>query len=297
MEIRELVWFTTLAETQHVTLASERLNVSQPTLSRALARLERRLGVRLFDRRQNRLHLNKYGEIFRAHALRAANDMSLAEDRIRSLVDPESGLISLGFLHSFGGWLVPGLMSGYLAEVPRARFDLRGAAADTVVDDVRHGRADVGLVGPQPVADDVAWFALGREDLCLSVPRNHQLARRKSVRIEELAAEPFVVLQPSYGLRQVGDRLCHRAGFQPNIVCETTELTTVIALIAAGIGIALTTTNQTHTSGQDAVAEVPIEDVDAFREYGLVSRPGGPTGQAAQRFLEFAKSSRYASDA
>jgi len=129
------------------------------------------------------------------------------------------------------------------------------------------------------------------------VPRNHQLARRKSVRIEELAAEPFVVLQPSYGLRQVGDRLCHRAGFQPNIVCETTELTTVIALIAAGIGIALTTTNQTHTSGQDAVAEVPIEDVDAFREYGLVSRPGGPTGQAAQRFLEFAKSSRYASDA
>src|SRR5262245_19361515 len=103
VELRELEWFTTLAETEHVTVASARLNISQPTLSRALARVERRLGVRLFDRRQNRLRLNKYGEIFQAHALRAMSEINRGEERIAALIDPERGVISLGFLHSFGG--------------------------------------------------------------------------------------------------------------------------------------------------------------------------------------------------
>lgn len=288
MEIRELTWFTTLAETEHVTAASEQLNVSQPTLSRALARLERRLGVQLFDRRQNRLHLNKYGEIYRAHALRAANDMHVAEDRIRSLTDPDAGVITLGFLHSYGGWLVPRMMRSYLRRVPRARFDLRGAAADSVADDVRRGRIDLGVVGPRPIADDLRWDELGRERLTLSVPAGHPLAGHERINLSDLEDEVFVALKPEYGLRQVGDELCDRAGFRPTIACETTELSTMLGLVAAGIGIALTPAARTRFFEVGTIVDVPISDDSAFRAYGVVSRPQGPGGRAAQRFLDFA---------
>ena len=118
MELRELEWFVVLAETEHVTIAAAQLNISQPTLSRALSRLERRLGVRLFDRQQNRLRLNKYGEIFQAHAMRAMNEIAQANERITTLVDPERGLVSLGFLVSFGTWLVPELLAEYPGAVP-----------------------------------------------------------------------------------------------------------------------------------------------------------------------------------
>ena len=111
MQLRELEWFTTLAETEHMTEASLRLNVSQPTLSRALARLERKLGVKLFDRHRNGLQLNKYGEIFQAHAVRAMNEIDRGEERIATLVDPLRGSVSLGFVHSFGGWLIPDLLN------------------------------------------------------------------------------------------------------------------------------------------------------------------------------------------
>src|ERR687891_2674828 len=128
MELRELEWFTTLAETEHMTEASLCLNVSQPTLSRALARLERKLGVKLFDRHHNGLRLNKYGEIFQAHALRAMSELDRGEERIVTLVDPERGSVSLGFVHSFGGWLVPDLLHRYRKLAPSTSFELRGGA-------------------------------------------------------------------------------------------------------------------------------------------------------------------------
>jgi LysR family transcriptional activator of glutamate synthase operon len=129
MQLRELEWFNTLAETESVTAAALQLHISQPTLSRALARLERRLGVQLFDRHQNRLWLNKYGEIFQAHARQAMSELDRGEERIATLVDPERGSVSLGFGHSFGGWLVPDLLERYRRLAPSTSFQLRGGAS------------------------------------------------------------------------------------------------------------------------------------------------------------------------
>lgn len=176
MEIRELQWFVALAESEHVTSAAERLNIAQPTLSRAIARLEKRVGVPLFDRQQNRLRLNKYGEVFRAHVVRAISEIDRAEQRIATLVDPDTGTIALGFLHSYGSWLVPELLAGYRRIAPATTFELRGSAADAVVDGVRHGRLDLGITSPRPAGDDLVWTPLQDEPLCLLVPAGHRLA-------------------------------------------------------------------------------------------------------------------------
>ena len=136
MQLRELEWFTTLAETQHMTEASTRLNISQPTLSRALGRLERKLGVQLFDRHQNRLRLNRYGEIFQSHALRAISELDRGEEHIATLVDPDRGSVSLGFMNSLGGWFIPDLLNRYRRHAPSTSFELRGGASAAMVDDV-----------------------------------------------------------------------------------------------------------------------------------------------------------------
>lgn len=290
MQLRELEWFTTLAETGHMTSAAEQLNISQPTLSRALSRLERKLGVQLFDRRQNRLQLNKYGEIFRAHAVRAMNELEQGAERIATLVDPDRGVVSLGFLHSFGGWLIPQLLDRYRDLAPHTSFELRGDASDAVVDDVRHGRIDIGFVAPEPSADDLLWIPLGREQLCLGIPQGHPFEGRQAIAVTDLAQEPMVALKVGYGLRQVLDRLCREAGFTPRIEIEVTELSTLRALVAAGMGVAVVPAAQPgHRSATPTVA---FRDPAVFREYGAVIRPYGPSGRAARRFLEFVSATR-----
>jgi len=285
MEVRELEWFVVLAKTENVTSAAVQLHISQPTLSRALARTERRLGVKLFDRQQNRLHLNKYGEIFQTHVMRAMKELELGEERIRTLIDPDRGVVSLGFLHSFGGWLVPSLMDRYRAVAPATAFELMGGAADAIADAVRNSRIDIGFVAPQPVADDLAWIPLGREPLCLEVPEGDELEGREDISIAEIAARPMLALGQEYGLRHVVDRLFDAEGLIPQITIEATELSTLRALVRHGGGIAIVPVPPGGLLSASTM--IHIRDAGAFRYYGAVTRLYGPTGSAARSFLEF----------
>ncbi|MFI6310107.1 LysR substrate-binding domain-containing protein [Nocardia fusca] len=288
MEVRELEWFLTLTSTANVTNAAAELHISQPTLSRALGRIERRLGVQLFDRHQNRLHLNKYGEIFQAHVERAVKELAQGEERIKTLIDPERGVVSLGFLHSFGGWLIPSLMDRYRADSPGITFELEGGPADSIVEAVRTGRLDIGFVAPEPVADDLVWIPLGREHLRLEVPDGDEWEGREEVTIAEIAQRPMLALGPHYGLRHVVDQLFRTAGLTPQITIEATELSTLRALVRHGSGIAIVPVPPGDLVSSTTM--IPISDADAFRHYGAITRRHGPTGAAARAFLRFSAS-------
>jgi DNA-binding transcriptional LysR family regulator len=296
VEFRELHWFTTLAECQHVTEAALQLNISQPTLSRAVARLERRLGVHLFNRHQNRLHLNRYGEVFCTHALRAIGEISTAEQRIASLIDADKGTIALGFRHSFGGWLVPDLLQAYRSVAPATTFELRGYAADVVVAEVRNRSLDIGLTSPRPAGDDLRWLPMLEERLKLLVSEAHPLAGRAEVGAAELGDEGFVVFPRVFGVRQVADRLCFEAGFKPRVVIEGTELSTVQALVAAKLGIAIVPESRPNGRLYPGTVEVPLSDPGARRPIGMVTIADGPAAPAARRFCTFVADRVHASD-
>ncbi|MFE0020149.1 LysR family transcriptional regulator [Amycolatopsis sp. NPDC059021] len=289
MDVRELTWFTTLAETEHVTDAAAALNIAQPTLSRAVARLERRLGTPLFDRTGHRLRLNQYGQVFRAHALKALGELSAAEHRIATLIDPEQGTVSLAFLHSFGTWLIPELISTYRESVPRAHFLLRGDAADSILADLRRGHVDLIVTSPEPTGSDVDWTPIGVERLCVAVPAGHRLARRKKVSLAEFAEEDFIALQPEFGLRQITDQLCRRAGFTPRITFESTELATIQGLVAAGLGVAIMPTPRGEPS-PDAPVRLRLSDLQAQRTVGVAALGGRHQAPAIARFHEFVRS-------
>lgn len=117
-------WYITLAELQNVTAAADQLRLAQPALTRMLARLERRLGVQLFDRHGKRLALNPFGRIFYQHARRAQLELDSARRAIDDLANPAEGEIRLGFLHTFGPTLIAGLIAGFATTSPHVRFVL-----------------------------------------------------------------------------------------------------------------------------------------------------------------------------
>ena len=276
-------WFLTLAELQHVTAAAQQLHIAQPTLTRMLARLERRLGVALFDRHGRRLSLSTYGRIFYEHARRAQSELDSARREIEDLSNPAAGEIRLGFLGSFGSIVVPRLIAGFTAVSPSVTFMLEEGAAESISDRVLAGFVDVGVVSPRPQQPTLAWRSLFRQRLGVAVPRDHRLMGVAAVSMTDLADEPFVAMHPGFGMRRLLDELCAAAQFQPRIVLESANLITTAGLVAAGLGISLTPIDGSeHAPG---VSVLRLADADAYRDIGMIWDSARPLSRAARDFI------------
>ena len=283
VSIDDLRTFVAVAQDEHVTSAAGRLHLSQPAVSRAVARLEDQFGVKLFDRPGHRVRLNAFGRALLGHAQRIVAQFEAARGEIVALRDPHAGPVRIGFLHSLGTWLVPDLIRAFRAVEPNVEFVLRQATSDAVAQMLLDGEVDVVLASARPPLDEpVGWHELLRERLALAVPPEHRFAGRRRMRLAEAAAEPFVTVSPSSEFRQITDRLCRQAGFAPTIAFESDELSTARALVAAGLGVAIVpvtpVTAVTPVGAAGAVApaapvvagtSVALSDTGAGRPLGL----------------------------
>lgn len=284
MHLDELQWFVVLAETEHVTDAAAELGISQPTLSRALARVEEQVGVPLFDRVHRRLRLNAYGRILLEHARRSISEIHTATERIAELRDPDTGTVRLAFLHSQAGWFVPDLLRRFRNEAPLVRFELFQGAAHQIVERLANGGADLAITSPRP--EGFRWRGMYMERLCLAVPRDHRFARRSRIRLADAGAEPFVALAPDFGLRQLTDELWAEAGISPPVVFEAMEIPTMEGLVAAGFGVAVVPVPRPERA-EPGAAYIPLSESSARRQIGLTWNADRPLPPAAERLAEF----------
>ncbi|TDO18319.1 DNA-binding transcriptional LysR family regulator [Mycobacterium sp. BK086] len=285
MHLEELQWFVVLAETEHVTDAAAELGVSQPTLSRALTRIEDKAGAPLFDRVGRRLHLNEYGRIMLEHARRSVAEVQTAVDRIAALRDPDTGRVRLAFLHSLANWYVPEQLRRFRESAPRIAFDLFQGPAHEVAQRIADGGADIAITSPRPDPATVVWHRLYVERLCLAVPVAHRFATRSRVSLSAAADEPFVALEKPLGLRLLTDDLWAEAGIDPEIVFEASEIPTMEGLVAAGFGVAVVPVPRDAADAR--VVHVPLSNSRAKREVGVAWGSDRPLGPPAERFVEF----------
>jgi DNA-binding transcriptional LysR family regulator len=285
VNLEELYWFVVLAETEHVTEAAAELQVSQPTLSRALARLERDAGAPLFDRVNRRLRLNAYGEIMLEHAKRSIAEMRSATERIAALRDPDTGRVRLAFLHSLANWYVPEQLRRFRESAPSIGFDLFQGPSHEITQRVLDGQADIAITAPRPELAGIVWRRLYVDQLCLAVPRGHRLAGRAKVRLSAAAGEPFIALGQQAGLRQLTDQLLADDDVDPDIVFEATEIPTVEGLVAAGFGVAVVPVPR--DGGTSKAVHVPLSNAGAKRDVGLAWDRERTLPPPAQRFVDF----------
>jgi LysR family transcriptional activator of glutamate synthase operon len=285
VHLEELQWFVVLAQTEHVTDAAAELGVTQPTLSRALARLEEQAGTQLFDRVNRRLRLNAYGQILLEHAQRSIAELQSAGERIAALRDPDTGRVRLAFLHSLANWYVPEQLRIFRESAPGVGFDLFQGPAHELTDRVRRGQSDIAITSPRPKGPGFVWHRLYVERLCLAVPPGHRLATRARVRLSAAAGEPFIALGEQSGLRQLTAELWAEDDLDPEIVFEATEIPTMEGLVAAGFGIAVVPVQS--DGGDGKTVHIALSNAGAKREVGLVWDRDRVLSPAADRFAQF----------
>jgi len=283
VQIEDLRRLLALAEYRQVTDAAAALRLSQPTLSRLLARAENELGTRLFERDADGVHPNPYGEV----ALAAARDITRRYDQLRAdlaeLLDPDTGTVRLAFLDSIATSLVPRILHDFRQQAPRVRVALSQEPGHEILRDLASGLSELALTSPRPPGPH-GWLPLQRQRLVLAVPRGHRLAARRQVRLDEVTDEDFVTVPRGLGFRSLIDELLQAEGVRPRISFESTDLATIEGLVGAGLGLAILPEQLTGASGTTGIV---LAAAGAERVIGLTWRTDRPLSPAAARLLKF----------
>lgn len=249
MELRHLRYYVAVAEECHFGRAAERLHIAQPPLSQQIKALESELGVRLLNRSTRKVELTPAGERFldRARGILASLDAAGVE--AARIASGEVGRLALGFTGTATYELLPTLARVLHEDMPGIELDLKGEMlTPRQVTALGDGTIDLGFLRP-PVNDPgLEVRVLRREPLIAALPESHPLADRPSVRLADLKAETFISY-PSHRRSVVHDAVfaaCRRAGFQPTEVQEVAETSTLVAFVAAGLGVALVPASVQH---------------------------------------------------
>ncbi len=289
MEIRQLRSAVAIAKRLSFTQAAEALAVAQPALSQQIAALERELGVRLFERTNRRVSLTDAGRAFIARAERVLAELGAAAEEMSAYAGGLRGRVVVGTYQSFAEYMLPKLLGRFHSEHPGIEIALREGMADDLLGGLLDGTIDVfiGHVQETRFAGDRALIEepLYEDELVLAVGGAHRLAARRSVRIEELRDEPFVIFRPGSSITNRLLALTRGAGFTPRVAFESVDSLTVRALVAEGLGIALFPRLLGNTPGPN-VALLSLEPEPVIRRMALVTRRTA-YGAAAERFIAF----------
>jgi DNA-binding transcriptional LysR family regulator len=286
MDLLQLCYFQAVARHQHVSRAAAELRIAQPSLSRALARLEADLGVPLFDRHGRRLVLNRFGTAFLARVDAALDELGQGRRELDDLAGLEHGSVAVAAESLL---LLTDLLAEFLAGHPGIGFRLYQSPAPAMPGLLHAGQVDFCLAS-QPLDDDSLEAAeLVTEEVLVAVPPAHRLAGRERAGMNDLADEVFVVTRSGYWQRALVDRLFAEAGLQPVIGCETDEPAAIPALVAAGLGAGLLPAVSRRSSPRHAVAWLRLDVPDCRRSLHLVWRRGVYLSAAARAFRDAAE--------
>lgn len=241
VELRHLTGFVAVAEELHFGRAAERLHMAQSPLSQQIRLLERDLGVRLFDRTTRSVRLTPAGRALLEPARHLLAEASAVRRTVQAAHLGEVGRVTVGFAGASSYAALPVLTRAVTSELPGIELALVGQTyTGEALGRIAEGSLDLGFVA-LPVRRGVSARLVRRERLVLAVPDSHPLVDRTEVAFAELEREPFVTFPVARGsaVREATVQACHDAGFAPRIVQEAPDSYNLLALVGAGVGVAV----------------------------------------------------------
>jgi DNA-binding transcriptional LysR family regulator len=246
VDLRHFRYFVAVAEELSFSRAAQRLHISQPPLSMSIQELERNLGVVLLKRNRRRVELTNAGQLFLEKARATLAHAAQAIETARRAGRGEVGTLRIGFTATVPfSRIFPRALRAYRLALPEAQLELRLTTSEPILESLTAGDLDVGLIRPSAslvMPAGITAIPILNDRLMLALHASHPLAEpEREIPIESLADEGFI-------LRTRGSRvsyyeqvyqLCERAGFTPRVSQEAHDATTILGLVAAGLGLTI----------------------------------------------------------
>lgn len=281
MELHQMRYVVAVAETGSFTRAAERCHVVQSALSHQVAKLERELGARLFERTSRSVRLTQPGEAFlpAARQCLAAAENAVAE--VAAVSGVVRGRLALGVIPTVAAVDVPAVLEGFRRRYPDVHVTLRTGASGSLTRQVRDGELDVALLGLPASSrpEGVGARVLARDTLRAVVAPRHPLAGAARVDLARLSEEPFVDFPAGTAGRAQSDQAFVAAGLERDVAFEVSAVDLMVRLVRQGLGVAMLPS--AFVPQLEGVATVPVTDAPERVEHVVWSRLGPSPAAAA----------------
>lgn len=239
MNLRDFDYICAVAEHRHFGRASEACNVSQPTLSGQIKKLETQLGVTIFERSHKTVRVTDIGEKIIAIAQEARDAARRIKEVSAAAQDPMAGNLSLGLIPTIAPYLIPKFAGRVDSELPDLTITYREDITERLNSALLSGNLDAAILATPPEDDALSADELYSEPFWLIFPEDHALAAQKNINMSDVKPEDVLLLTEGHCFRDQALSLCAAGTHSQSKALRATSLETVINLVATGQGVTL----------------------------------------------------------
>jgi DNA-binding transcriptional LysR family regulator len=283
--IRHLRAFLAVAHLGSFTRASLELHVSQPALTVQVQQLESALGVTLLDRNNRKVALTRAGQELLIPIERVFIDIESIMNHSRDLAELRRGLVTVVAVPSLAATLIPLALCEFSQAYPGVSIRLRDSVGN-LISMVKEGEVDFGIGGTIQRDPAVTTQDLYTEPICVFAPINHPVAQKQTITLSELVEQPVIVPQEQSSLRMILERALEQQGLSFRPFHETSHISTTIAMVNAGLGIAVLPVRAIDCFLSKNVRCIAIRKPALERRVVIFSRAGRSFSPAVSKLIE-----------
>ena len=287
MELHQLRYFCAVVRAGNFTRAAQHENVAQPSLSQQILKLEDELGAKLFDRFPRSARLTESGRAFLPRAEAILRQVGEARTQIQEMAGTERGEIVIGAIPTIAPYLLPGALARFARQHPTITVNVIEAITPALLEQLHDGRIDLALLALPIPGDELVCEDILTEPLFAVLPAQHRLALRDHLDLQEIRDDRFLLLKEGHCFRENTISACRHSKMQPNVVFESGQFSTILAMVAAGMGVSIVPAMAIEK--RKGCKFIRLEDERASRRVGLAQlRHHFPT-RAHRAFVEHLK--------
>lgn len=244
MNLQQLEYLVKIAETKNFTKAAKEMNVTQPALSKSIAKLEEELDVELFIRDGRNAVFTEYGDKFLTYAKRALHEISQGVDQINTMKVPKESRIAISATQCISNHFIPFIISGFMGEHENIQFQFLNQKKTEIFEALKKEEIDFGFFDdkdPLILDKEITSIPIKKEEFVLIVPKNHRLSARKEISLREIQEEAYIVLSDGKSKDNIYENEIMKDFLQnaKKIPIQAQQAHMIGALVAANVGITI----------------------------------------------------------
>ena len=239
MELHQLRYVCAVADTGNFSRAAERCHIAQPSLSQQILKLEEDLGAKLFDRLGRSVRVTEAGRAFIPHARAILQQVEAARSSVADNNADLHGTITVAAIPTVAPYLVPSYTANFARKYPDAKLRIIEDTTAALVEGLRDLSIDVAILALPLRHKELELFPIRTEPLFAVLRKDHPRAYAESLALKDLRGESFVMLRDGHCFRDLSIGTCTRARITPNIAFESGQFSSLLGMVAAGVGVSL----------------------------------------------------------
>lgn len=285
MNLRDLKYLISVAEHLNFGKAADACNVSQPTLSMQIKKLEEYLGISIFERTNKNVMITDYGQKIVELARRIIGGADDLVTYAKSCSDPFAGEFLLGAFPTIAPYLLPKIIAPIKKAMPNLQLFLIEEKSPTLIEKLLKGEIDAAILALPVENNNLVARILFEDKFRLAVPKTHRLGKNNNVTMNDIQNESLLLLEDGHCMRNQSLQVCQLSGARETSGFRATSLETLRQMVAAGSGITLIPEIAIHTKNDNLISYIPFKKNPPSRTIGIVWRKSSPRTQAIEKLI------------